>query len=132
MSSYQLPIDVVEFAESHLTSVHDLEVLMVLVDSPSRWWDAAMIAQELGLTTRVARNSLEHLATRNLLDIRITGDVKYQLRPSTPELDRAVTLFAATYRRHSPSVTRMVLERAAGRRAREFADAFRIRRDDSG
>jgi hypothetical protein len=104
----------------------DLALLTALIDAPSRWWDAALAARELGLTPRFARAALDRFASGNLLDIRVTDDVRYQLRPGTPELSADVAAFAEAYRLHPAAVIKAV--GAAPSHIRDFADAFRFTR----
>ena len=128
--SYPLSATVLEFAESCLRSVDELVVLTAMMYSSDRWWDDRMVARELGIAR--ADNILDQLAKLNLLDIRVTDAVRYQFRPATPELSRAATEFADAYRRQPAEVMRVIVGRSADRGARDFADAFRIRRNDSG
>lgn len=129
----ELPPAVLTFVADHIRSLDELGLLMALIQSSDRWWDARMAARELGLTERAATGVLDSLATRNLLDIRITDDVRYQFRPGTPELEEAARAFAAAYRLNPLAVVQAVTKRdKAPRSVRDFADAFRIRRDDDG
>jgi hypothetical protein len=130
VSSFQLSAAVIAFAESYVGSVDELVVLLALAES-SRWWDGGMVARELGIQPAAASRILDHLAARNLLDIRITDDVRYQFRPASPDLSRAVAEFTDAYRRHPVEVMRTVVRKSSDRSARDFADAFRIRRDES-
>ena len=102
---------------------------MTCVDTRDRWWDAAAIAKELGIGNTAARHSLDHLARGNLLDIRITGDVRYQFNPGTAELESAALACAAAYRTNPVAVVQMVAG-SSRRSLRDFADAFRIRGND--
>ena len=128
-SSHQLAPLVAEFLRAHIASVDELELLMLLVMSGGRWWDAASAARELGMRTRRARAGLDALAAHNLLDIRITEDVRYQFRPGTPALEAAALALATVYQR-TPAAVVHVVARAASRSVRDFADAFRLRRRD--
>ena len=51
------------------------------------------------------RRVLEAFASRNLLDIRISDDVRYRLRAGTPELARGLGLLIEAYRR-TPALVR--------------------------
>lgn len=113
----------------HIRSLEELQLLVTLIQTPDRWWDARAVADELGLPTSVARRGLDSLASRNLLDIRITGDVRYQFRPGTDELREAALAFEEAYRARPLAVVQVVTG-TAKRGIRAFADAFRIRRDD--
>ena len=127
MVTEQLPEEVRAFLAAYVGSIEELNVLMALIDVDARWWDAGTMAAHSGTTAGDARRILEAYASRNLLDIRITDDVRYRLRPGTPELEEAVHRVAATYRT-SP---RTLFQWAAGRAHRsvnDFSDAFRWRR----
>jgi hypothetical protein len=80
---------------------------------------------------RLARATLERFAQQNLLDIRISDDVRYRFQPGTDQLETAASAFAAAYRRDPALVVQYVAESAAETDSlRDFADAFRIRRRD--
>ena len=71
---------------------------------------------------------MDHLAAHNLLDIRITADVRYRFRPGTEDLQTAAREFADQYRTRPLPLLELVS--GTRRSIRDFADAFRIRRDD--
>ena len=89
---------VTDFAARYLTSLEDLRVLAACMDDRERWWDAPGMARQLSVTIAAARISLDQLARSNLLDIRITGDVRYRFRPGSVELEAQANGFAAAYR----------------------------------
>ena len=120
-----LPPRVVEFTTGHLESLEDLEVLVACMDSPERWWNAADMALQLGLSQGAARRSLDQLARHNLFDLRVTDDVRYRFSPGTPELEADTRAWLGEYRRNPLAVVRSI---PRGRSVRDFADAFRIRR----
>ena len=128
-ASHQLAPIVEAFLRAHIASTDELEILMLLVPSNGRWWDAASSSRELGMTVVRARAALDALASHNLLDIRITEDVRYQFRPGTPELEAAALALATVYQR-TPATVLHAVGRGAPRSVRDFADAFRIRLGD--
>ena len=95
-----------------------------------RWFDAAGVARELAITPRNARAALERLAGQNLLEIRVTAEVRYQFHPGTPELLIAANACVGAYRRNPMALWRVASGHLNRRDVRDFADAFRIRRDD--
>lgn len=129
MSPHPVPPPVLAFLADHVRSLEELQLLIAVIQSPDRWWDAAAAARELGIPGPVARRAFDHLAARNLLDIRITGDVRYQFRPGTDQL-RADALAAEQAYRLDPLAVVQGVTGTAKRGIRDFADAFRIRRDD--
>ena len=122
-----LPPTVLTFVADHIRSLEELQLLMAVIRAPERWWDAATAARELILPLGVARRVLDHFASHNLLDIRITGDVRYQFRPGTDELRAAARACVEAYNAHPQEVVELVKRKTP---VRDFSDAFRIRRDD--
>src|SRR5687768_12560257 len=114
-----LPPEVIEFATAHLRVLEDLQVLLTCLDARDRWWDATGMAREIGIGASAARRSLDHLARRNLLDIRITGDVRYQFKPGNAALEAAALACAAVYRANPLAIVQLVAE-SARRNVRDF------------
>lgn len=123
----QLPDDVRGFLSEFVESIEELSVLLALIEADTRWWDSRTMAAQSGVDVSMARRTLESYASRNLLDIRISDDVRYRLRPGTPDLEDALHRLAAIYR----TTPRTLLQWAAGRPKRsvaDFSDAFRIKK----
>lgn len=123
------PAPVVHFTRTHLRSIEDLQVFVACFDNRERWWDSIAMAREVGVAESVARKALDRLARGNLLDIRLTGDVRYRFGPGTQELDTQAAAFAAAYRKNPVDVVRLIV-RSLPNSLRDFADAFRIKPDD--
>ena len=124
-----LSLEVVEFTARYLGALEDLQVLMACLDSRERWWDAPGMARQLGIAILTARRSLDRLTQGNLLDIRITGEVRYRFKPGTPALEAAALACGSSYRA-DPGALVQLITGSATRSLPDFADAFRIRRDD--
>jgi hypothetical protein len=122
-----VPPDLAGFVIRHIRSLEDLQVLMTCIESRDRWWDAAAMNRELGIGGRAARQSLDRLAQGNLLDIRITGDVRYQFNPGTAALEAAALACASEYHSNPVALVRMVA-RSTDRSIQDFADAFRFQK----
>jgi hypothetical protein len=121
---------VVSFVTAHVRTADDLHLLVAMAAAPDRWFDAESVARELVITPRNARAALERLASHNLLEIRVTGDIRYQFHPGTPELLAAARACVDAYHRNPLALWRLASEQLDRRGPRDFADAFRIRRDD--
>ena len=96
------------FATTNLPSVEELRVLVVFVEGRERWHNADTIAKTLHISDTVAQAALDHLARRNLLDIRVTDDVRYRFRPGTPLLESQATAVVATYRRNPRQILKLI------------------------
>ena len=121
---------VAAFLARHVRTLDELQLLMSIIQSGDRWWDVASAARELGMTATDARAALDRFAARNLLDLRLGEDVRYQFCPGTPELRAAAHDTLEAYRGNPIAVARAVTPKTRG--IADFADAFRIRRDDDG
>ena len=117
------------FLARHVRNLDDLQLLMSLIQSGDRWWDVAAAAREFGMTPTDARAALDRFAAQNLLDLRLGEDVRYQFCPGTEDLRAAARETLDAYRRNPISVARAATPQT-GRGIADFADAFRIRRDD--
>ena len=123
--------EVVAFVTDHVRTLAELQLLMAIIQSGDRWWDADSAARESGLSVGDARRALDYFGAHNLLDIRITGDVRYQYNPGTRELRESGDACVAAFRVRPLDLAQLVTgPSAAG--VRDFADAFRLRRGKRG
>lgn len=120
--------EVRSFLARHVRTLDDLQFLMAIMQSGDRWWDVPSTARELGTSYADARALLERFAAHNLMDIRVTDDVRYQFSPGSSELREAARATADAYRANPLALARLV-GAAGGRGIADFADAFRIRRE---
>ena len=103
-----LPQALARFAATHLASLEDLKVLALCVEERDRWHDAPAIARTLRIPRGAARAALDHLARNNLLDIRITGDLRYRFRPGTSELESQALALVDAYHRNPGQATEAI------------------------
>ncbi len=130
MVSPEFPPAVVAFVADHVRSLDELQLLMSIIQSDERWWDASIAAREIGMSQAASGEVLDRFASRNLLDIRVADAVRYQFRPGTEALREAARATMDAYRRNPIALARLVPRQRPG--ITDFADAFRIRRDDDG
>ena len=121
-----LTADARDFARTRLGSILQLDVALLLRASGDAWWTVERVAEELRVGEDQARQSLESLASGNLLDVRIANDLAYRYAPWHESAARLMTEIAANHY----EAREIVARRAAGSVATRFADAFRIRKND--
>lgn len=120
--------DVVKrFLTEDVGSVERLNLLLFLHRQASRWWAAPALAAELEMPADTVQLHLEHLAARNLLDVRVAESVIYCYKPGREELSRLVEEVARAHYLHRDDVVAVLAQRLAGS-ARLFASAFQIRK----
>jgi len=117
------------FVRDHIRSLEQLEVLLLLLRDGTRWWSAEAAAEELGMTSASAAARLEEMASRNLLDVRISEQLFFRYAPVSPALDAAVRETARAYKEEPVAVTSAIYSQPVDE-IRAFADAFRIRKKE--
>ena len=115
-----------DFVRAHLGSLIQLDVALLLQSDPEIWWSAERVASHLRVSTDIARESLEKLASRNLLDVRIASDLTYRFAPWHQSAAEMMNEIAANHYEARESAARG----GSASPAQRFADAFRIRKTD--
>ena len=115
-----------EFARSHLGSILQLDVALLLRAEGDSWWTAERVAAELRVGIEASRQALEALGAHNLLDVRIANDLSYRYAPWHQSAARQMSEIAANHY----EAREIVARGSGGSAAERFADAFRIRKND--
>jgi hypothetical protein len=120
-----LPDVVHRFLYRNIDSVEQLEVLLLLRDSPGRGWTAEEVARHLYSHPSSILHRMSSLAGRGLL--RELEPACYQYAPHSVELHDAVSRSAECYRERRVAVITLIASKPI-ENVRAFSDAFRIRR----
>lgn len=95
MKSVRLSPRASTFLRKTIRATEELDILLLLRQDPRRWWSAEQIAQTFALRLDVVVLSLEALAGRNLLDVRVGATLTYCFSPVhdglLPTLDEIAT-----------------------------------------
>jgi hypothetical protein len=116
--------DIQDFILQYIDSITQLEALLLLRADPGGNWEMAQVAKRLYTGERDAEAALVGLCAAELLSCDL-GVYRYDPRPE--EKRSLIDRLAMVYAKHLIPVTNMI--HAKERRLRQFADAFRIRRD---
>jgi hypothetical protein len=112
------------FIAQHLVAVEELEVLLLLWRGHERWWSCEEVAGQFSLAEGSVRRWLEGLSGR-FFEVRVGGALCYRFAPGNPDREQRVRELAMAYKERRTEVMALVL---AGRAARRFADAFRLKK----
>ncbi|MEO5728861.1 MAG: hypothetical protein ABI134_11560 [Byssovorax sp.] len=97
------------FITTHINSIEELEVLVLLRATEEREWSAAQISRELGASVPWIQERLADLASRGFLSIQEAGsEPLYRYAPSTRESRAQVEDLALTYKQRRLSVINLV------------------------
>lgn len=119
-----LPDRVARFISEYIDSVEQLEALLLLRGQARTW-----SADELGDTLRTLPESVE-LRLRGLLDRRLVEREGAGWRLAAGTDVRLVDDVAACWRSRRVAVIARIFAEPEDDPVREFADAFRLRKDD--
>jgi hypothetical protein len=128
MNKDAIPLEVRRFLSEYVDSVEQLEILVFLERESERFCSALAVARALHLSEGSAILSLETLARRGLLDVRLSTDVVYRFSPATAPLSDEVRATVAAYRERRSALLAFVTS-ARRRSLKDFSDAFRFTKD---
>jgi hypothetical protein len=112
------------FIASHIVSVAQLEVLLLLRAASDKEWTATEVARALVTQPEAAAGWLEDLRQRGLA---IQSEDRYRYAPVSVELDQIVDDLAESYAKYRVAVVGLIFAKPSEGVTR-LADAFRIRR----
>ena len=82
----------------YIESPSQLELLAAMAENPARAWDAQNVVDTFAVPLAQARQDLERLCGRNLLDVRVANTVIYRFAPGSPEISEAIGVLLSAYR----------------------------------
>lgn len=132
MTESDLSEQVRGFIARHITSVVQLETLLLLEDAPAREWTADEVAAALRIDPTWASSQMEGLCQQGLAE-RIGDAPRYRYAPHDDPTRQAVAALAQAYQERRVTVITLIFskppEPPKTDGVRVFADAFRLRKD---
>ena len=118
-----IPDDVRRFVATHINSVEQLEVLLLLRAAPDKQWTAREVARALVSQVGSAADWLARMTARDLLTQVDNG---YRYSPPTRDVARTIDALAESFAKYRVTVVGLIFSKPS-ERVRLFSDAFRIR-----
>ncbi|WP_313176425.1 hypothetical protein [Massilia sp.] len=128
MEKAPIPEDLRRFVLTSIPSVPFLEALLLLRADPAQQWHSDTLAQRLYVRERTAHTLLEDLCRAGMVAPCADAPGCYQYRPGSPQLGERIDALAELYARHLVEVTHLI-HSSLDRKAQQFADAFKLRKD---
>lgn len=129
MVEFPIPSDVKQFILTNIDSIAQLEALLLLRAAPTEKWAVVAVAKRLYITEQETAPLLTSLCERGLIAISDAESVQYTYQQTSPDLARMVDRLAEVYAKHLVPVTNLIHSKPRTR-IQEFADAFRLRKDE--
>jgi hypothetical protein len=127
MTEDPIPSNIRQFIIRSIDSVAQLEALLLLRANPQQKWNIPSVAKRLYITEPETAPLLANLCEQGLVVLNKPDEYAYQ--PASAELTQMVDSLAEIYARHLVPVTNLIHSKPRTR-MQEFADAFRIRKDE--
>lgn len=121
-----IPAEASRLIQHCIRSMWDLEVLLLVQRGPSRSWSVDDIVRELRGSLRVVTDALLALKAAGLVVEESEGQYRY--RPASAEIDEAARQLQQAYGAFPVAVAEAIY-RTPNRQIRDFADAFRLKKD---
>lgn len=119
-----VPPEVLEFLDRHISSVDQLEILLLLHGSPDRSWTPAEVTAELRSNEDSVRSRLQQLAGAGLVAPGEAGTAGFRYRTDGPS-HALVGRVAESYRDFRLRIIERIFRKPDG--LEDFASAFRFR-----
>jgi hypothetical protein len=124
MAGEPIPTDLRAFIARYIDSVAQLEALLLLRNNPTEEWRTADVARRLYVGEEELAPILARLCADGFASCR---DEIYRYEVAAPELATLVDRLADAYKEQLIPITNLI--HAKPRRIREFADAFKLKKD---
>lgn len=127
MNQRALSDDLVRFVQTHLRTVWALKMMIVMHAAPNDSWTAPALVKELRASEPLVNELLARFERLGLI-IQVEEKGIWCWRPATDEVRELADAIAVAYATTPFGVIQAIAE-APEDRIRQFADAFRVRRD---
>lgn len=122
-----IPEDILRFVLMTVPSVPYLEAMVLLHNEPMRKWTRSDVAARLYISEPKSRKLLAELCAAGVT-MHAQADDSYSYHPSSEEHHRMISRLAQVYAQNIVEVAELI-HSASGKKARQFADAFKWRKD---
>lgn len=124
-----IPPEVQAFIREHLSSVAQLEILLLLHSNQPEPFTIDGVAEALRIDPTWAASEIQGLRARGLF--QEVGQQTFCYAPATARLEQTVDGLAKAFSTHRVSVITMIFSTPSDK-VGGFADAFKLRSDDDG
>jgi hypothetical protein len=128
MTKADIPDEIRRFILTSVPSVPYLEAVLLLRNEPNAGWDAPRLARRLYLAEARAAELLAELAAAGVAEAAPDPPGSCRFNPATPQLAAMLDQLARIYAANLVGVTDLIHSRVE-KRAQQFADGFRWRKD---
>jgi hypothetical protein len=111
MTNVAIPEHIRRFLDTSITSVTQLEVLLLLHGNAAQEWSSSGVSHALYIQPESAARLLDDLITHGLLTLINGSERQYRYDPSTETLGRTVTQLAEFYKARRVTVITLIFSK---------------------
>lgn len=127
MTREPIPDEIQRFVLMAVPSVPYLEAMLLLHNEPLRKWTRGEVAARLYISETKSSFLLRELCEAGVA-VHAEADDSYSYQPSSEEHHHMIGRLAKAYAENLVGVAQLI-HSATGKKARQFADAFKWRKD---
>ena len=128
MISEEIPGDIVAFVVRAITSIEQINILILLRERPDRKWTAATLSAELRSTESAIQRRLDDLYAAGVLQPPAHAHTGIGYSPTAPAVGEMLDRLIELYRNKPTRLIELVYSRPA-QGVLAFADAFRLTKE---
>jgi predicted transcriptional regulator len=125
----ELSEELKDFVKHHISSIQQLNVLLVVISEPNRAWTAGEVAQKLNVSETAASTRLLSLCVKGLVKANEKPGRTFVYHPDSHLRNQMVQNLFSAYEK-SPAPLLEFIYSIAENQLRDFSDAFRIIREE--
>jgi hypothetical protein len=133
MEQHPIPEGIRRFVLTSIPSVPFLEALLLLRADGARQWSAGAVAARLYVRVKVAQGLLDELCNAGMAAPceRADDGPVYRYQPESAQVRQSIDEVADLYAKQLVEMTHLIHSKL-DRKAQQFADAFKWRKDPHG
>ena len=116
------------FIAAEITSLEQLEILLLLSGNPHKWWTAAGVYEVIKSSVQSVQDRLNEMATRGILRKEADNEVRFQFKPTNDAVWNITAELRDAYKERSVKVVQAIYSKPPDA-VQEFARAFRVRKE---
>lgn len=120
--------EVERFIATHIKSLEQLEILLLLNSDPKRAWSLDDVYEVIKSSESSVRDRLDELASAGLIEIEHGPPREYRFAPKEEGATLVIDDLAAAYKERRVKIVQIIYAPPTSV-AEEFANAFKFRRD---
>ena len=117
------------FIAAEIKSLEQLEILLLLSGNPHKWWTAQGVYDVIKSSLGSVEGRLREMAERGMLRQEPDSANRYQFAPADESIWRLIAELREAYKERPVKVVQAIYTAKPPDGVREFARAFRIRKD---